>query len=660
MNRLVRGYKTICQVGLVPVLQVGLYRLGLLSGHYRRVTKPGCAPIKSDEARWLINSPSLENSGLSDFYKKNPKLETDCRKKAESILQGTCLIFGDQPAVVLNEKLDVSHHWTDYESKKVPLPVEDIKFIWEPARLGWVFELGRWAAFGKDELLGMRSWGLMGKFIQANPVNCGPNWMNGQEIALRILAMAFFHEVFRADPHLPENWEQILAQSVIDHARRIPPTLVYARSQNNNHLLVEAAGLYTAGVILPAYHESDRWRKIGWQIFHQALQDQIEDDGTYAQYSTNYHRLLLQSALWMKAIATRNNENFPVESHQKLAAATNWLSGLMVSETGRVPNYGHNDGAYIIPLTGKPYDDYRPVVSASQHFFFPASITNPAEDENEMTLWFRWLAAGKMENPQFSPSISPVRSYQKLQKGKLSAILFAPSIQRRPGQADLLSLDIRSKGIPVVLDAGTYRYNAAPPWDNALASTRVHNTISLNENDQMLRMGRFLWLDWPEVKWEGNGSNTGQMAASHNGYRRLGVVHKRTVSMDNEKVCRVVDEVSPEKPTGWHQLLDVYVHWLLPDIDWMMTPTGLMSKKTAWQINFQTIPQDDGDSPQVEYQLIRAGQLIYSSKGGDVPAEDLINLGWYSPTYGMKVPAISYRIILRDRMSIQCQTEFVV
>ena len=76
-------------------------------------------------------------------------------------------------------------------------------------------------------------------------------------------------------------------------------------------------------------------------------------------------------------------------------------------------------------------------------------------------------------------------------------------------------------------DPGTYHYNAALPWENALSGTDVHNTITLNGQDQMTRAGRFLWLDWAQARLAPAES---ALTADHNGYRQFGVFHKRTVT----------------------------------------------------------------------------------------------------------------------------------
>jgi hypothetical protein len=191
-------------------------------------------------------------------------------------------------------------HWTAAERLA---GVEDIKFIWEPARMGWAFVLGRAYLLSEDETYASGFWKHFETFLACNPPNQGANWASAQEVALRILAMTFAGQVFAQSEHSTAERLGGLRAAIAAHARRIPVTLPYARAQNNNHWITEAAGLYTAGVVLSDHPEAGRWKTLGWDEFNYALQHQINDEGEYVQHSTNYHRLMLQAALWVLAVA---------------------------------------------------------------------------------------------------------------------------------------------------------------------------------------------------------------------------------------------------------------------------------------------------------------------------------------------------------------------
>ena len=122
-------------------------------------------------------------------------------------------------------------------------------------------------------------------------------------------------------------------------------------------------------------------------------------------------------------------------------------------------------------------------------------------------------------------------------------------------------------GEPISLDAGTYRYNAESPWDNQLMGTAVHNTITVNSSDQMTRAGRFLWLDWSDGRVIKEGKN--KLLGYHNGYDRLGVMHKRTVEFIEPVHWVIEDELIPRLITDKKQY-EIQLHWLLPDWEWTL------------------------------------------------------------------------------------------
>ena len=129
----------------------------------------------------------------------------------------------------------------------------------------------------------------------------------------------------------------------IEH-QRIPPTLVYARSQRNNHLLVEAAGLLTAGMILPDHPKAEQWRALGWKWFTRGLKDQIDGYGEYSQHSTNYHRLMLQVVLWVNMLIRSNDLSRSDRSNDSASRSIPAAAARMVDDT--TPGL-HNDGRAV-------------------------------------------------------------------------------------------------------------------------------------------------------------------------------------------------------------------------------------------------------------------------------------------------------------------------
>jgi hypothetical protein len=664
-NRLLLAIQSMRELGFEQPFLNALYRLSLKTGYLRWRTPAQENPISKTLAiQPFLTLPS--QAELKAFVGDNA---SQVFSAADELIRGQVQLFGGPPQPLTLEPHGSLLHWTIYENKPSLLGTEDIKFTWEPARFGWAYLLARAYLLSGSENYAQLFWQLAERFLDANPLNRGPNWTSGQEVALRLMAFTFAIQAFSGSPHSTILRQNHLIQAIYDHAARIPPTLIYARSQNNNHLISEAIGLYTAGTVLADLPEAPHWRSLGWRWLNHALQSQIAPDGTYIQHSANYHRLMLQAALWADALRKHNQGIFPPETSHKLASATRWLLALLDPISGQVPNLGHNDGAYILPLAPGRYTDYRPVLQAAACAFLGQPCLPPGPWD-EMSLWFgvesrqllpnsSQLSANSdqpsADNDQLLPNNDPKSSNQNPQSTIRNSCswgyLRAAHFTNRPGHADQLHVDLWWQGYDIALDAGTYQYNASPPWENSLAGSAVHNTILVDDQDQMQRAGRFLWLHWAQARQLDADPRNHTLVAEHTGYKRLGVLHRRSLVQIDPLHWKIVDDLLPDHPK--QRPHHFTLHWLLPD--WPFTlddstihlqaPCGTITLAISW--SGENLP-----AKMESVQLIRAGKLV----SGALNYSTI--LGWYSPTYAMKVPALSFRVNLEGTAPLRLQSDW--
>jgi len=614
--------------------QYGLYRLLLKSGAYRLLT-PGRSRSAyfddsslSPEIGYTQTVPLPDRQALSDVLAQHTnELVAD----ADEVVAGRFRPYGGASAPLALCPPPPLRHWSSLPSSQVG--EQDIKDVWEPARLGWVFLLGRAYHLNQDEKYSRAFWEHLEEFLNANPPNLGVNWASAQEVGIRILAMAYAHSTFAASTHSSAARQQALLRAIAEHARRIPPTLIYARAQNNNHLLTEAAGLYTAGSLL-AIPAAKTWRRLGKRWLKWAFQRQIDAQGEYSQHSMNYHRLMLHVALWVDWLAHNQKDELSQATQNKLAAATRWLLAQLDPVSGQAPNLGHNDGANILPLAQAHFRDYRPVAQAASRAFLQQDALPPGLWD-ELSLW---LGQGSVSStrPNFVQPASP--GIYRLVGESNWATLRAAHYNDRPAHADQLHVELWRQGQNIATDAGTFRYNAAPPWENALAQTMVHNTLLINRQDQMQRAGKFLWLDWAQAQI--GQSETDAITATHDGYRRLGVIHRRTLAHTGWDEWQIDDEIVPLQPNLPEYSLAV--HWLLPDWNWTLEAGVLTLQGPHWPLQVRvwlvSSSAHGEQPPAAKMQLIRAGQAVYGNP------QTAPVLGWVSPTYGLLQPALSLRV----------------
>ncbi len=671
-RRLSVAIKALRELGFGSLGLYALYRIGLVTGHYHR--KLSSALIQLDRLNTtsaLKSYPCL--ASLPDQGELNRQLGDQAKviyAQADEIASGKVRLFGNQVVPLVLTPPQPLAPWTEYEAGDNLPGGKDIKFIWEAGRFGWAYKLAMAYHLSGDQRYAEIFWQYSEQFLAANPPYLGPHWASAQEAALRLVALAFCLQVFAGSPHSTPRRIELLARTITIHAARIPPTMVYARSQNNNHLISEAVGLYTASAVLRDHPLSASWHTLGWKWLIYGLRTQITPDGCYMQHSTNYHRLMLQAALWAFAVHDQvsTDEPFPEEVSTHLATATVWLGKLIDPQTGCVPNLGHNDGSYILPLTTCQFQDYRPVIHAAARIFLHQSL-EPEGPWDDMGTWL----FSQVKPPQARGNLDSWRGFSAGKNGEPPHVLQSPNgkswayfrstqFHSRPAHADLLHLDLWWRGLNICQDAGTYLYNASPPWDNALTSAIVHDSLLVNDQEYMLRAGRFLYLDWAEshvIETLADGENRLlSITARHNGFRKMGINYTRQVTACADGSWKVLDRLEGQSGS----IHTASLHWLLPDWEYELSDPASVVDSAAIAIRFHS-PHGwiglktelyQGKSGRLaepaDFMLVRAGRLLHGF-GIVSPI-----MGWVSPTYGEKKPALAWIIKTSQALPIQIKS----
>lgn len=633
-QKLSQAVESAATLGMPAIWHYAQYQMYIKSGAAQRLKPTQWAPNVIDACldsfRPLFIQPSREE--LASLLSPNQDI---LLKEADELCAGQFHPFGGPAQALRLTPPKPLLPWTRYDSQ---LNGEDIKFWWEPARMGWVFVLGRAYTLTGNENYAATCLRYLLTFIDDNPPYTGPNWASAQEAALRIPAVLFALQIFRSSQFLTKDIQRQLVQSILVHAERIPPTLNYARAQRNNHLLSEALGLVLTATSFPTHPKSGKWLAAGELIFSSALLDQIDPEtGEYIQHSVNYHRLMLHLALlWSRSLTIRGKP-VPQDCSQRLTLAAFWLKDWTDPVSGQAANLGHNDGSNLLRLDTEPIDSYRPIFQLATCGFSAGDlITQGPWDEPLL-----WLGLAK---PPGQPDQQSYTHSSRLDSHRAWASIRAVKFTSRPAHADQTHLDLWLDGLNLAGDAGTYLYNGDPPWDNGLASALVHNTITVEDRDPMLKAGRFRWLRWSSAVVQPPAAPSGWLQVSHQAAYG-GWKHIRDVCWTAPDRLVIIDHVTLRDPKPQR----VTLHWLLVDEPWEWQEPTLILRTQKGKVNLTFSARVDEQDTKITCQIIRAGE---TQIGGD-KAE---LFGWRSPTYGVRVPALSVRISSCATRAITLQT----
>lgn len=407
-------------------------------------------------------------------------------------------------------KYDIRQHWTKIES--MSKEAGDIKFAWEKSRFSWLLTVCRYDYhFDEDHSEFVINQIL--DWIEKNPLNCGPNYKCSQETSLRLNNWIFALHFYKHSEALTENnWNKIIT-SIYWQIHHVYQNINYSRiAVRNNHAITETLTLYLMGLMFPEMSGAIKWKRNGKRWFEQEIDYQIEDDGTYIQDSMNYHRVVIQLLTYGIAIADAHDEKFSDMVYEKAYKSLNFLYQCQETTNGWLPNYGSNDGALFFPLSTADYRDYRPQLDALHGLLTGMSLYDDfledAHWEGHTVPSFR-KAYPKIEKQYGFLRFEKSGFYLLREPDTLSFIRCG--LFKKNGSTDQLHLDVWYKDKNLLMDGGSYLYNTKAELVKYFSGTESHNTIMLDDKDQMLKGPRFMWFYPPKVK----GVSTDETADSY-------------------------------------------------------------------------------------------------------------------------------------------------
>ena len=376
---------------------------------------------------------------------------------------------------------DSTRHWSQISHDSNI----DIKFIWEPSRFSFVYTFVRAYAATQDEKYAEAFWQSILDWTEHNPPNTGPNWMDGQEIAIRLMAWTFGYNAFIDSPSsTPERKEQFTLY-VAAQAERICKNIDYAISTRSNHTISEALGLWLVGLLFPELKHSEKYLSLGKQLLEQEAATQIFPDGSYSMYSLNYHRFILHIYLYAIRLAEINGSPFSTQLINSVTKSIEYLSHLIDPQTGQMPVYGSNDGALVLPLNNCDFSDYRPLLQLGWYITKKEFLFEPGPWDEDIF----WLCgetsiatiAGNAKKKTNRSALSVLRGDSFPDGGVYSlyntnsrAFIRCTDFRARPSHADQLHVDLWIHGQNIACDAGTYLYSGEGIWRNgALRDARA-------------------------------------------------------------------------------------------------------------------------------------------------------------------------------------------
>ena len=488
MRIFLMAFHLLQNMGLRYVLFRAGYELKRRSG-LLKLAFPSQVPQKSwaTLSAWKQLPTVFLFESREQLQAKNPTKTEPAESLKNEIAEykkGNILFFNSQYYAVSDwftnsktgHRYDPKQHWTEINDFS---PVAgDIKYVWEKSRFSFLYPLIRFDLQANEDMA-ETVFQEIDSWIAANHIHCGPNWRCSQEIALRVLNWTYALHYYKNSPSLSEVRFERIMHLIYWQTRYVAQNIDFSLiAVRNNHAITETLTLYVVGLFYPFFPESATWKKEGKRLFEQEIAYQIYEDGTFLQFSMNYHRVVVQLLTWGIELAQLNNEQFSDVVYDRAHQSLAFLRACQDPKMGWLPNYGNNDGAIFFKLDDSQYRDYRPQLLALEQALERAKKPFVAPLSNAKGV--AWKQGG----------------YYALRDDNSLTFLRCGAYKDRPFQADNLHLDLWANNENVMRDAGSYQYNTDERWIRYFAGTASHNTVMLGDFDQMQKGPQFLWYHW--------------------------------------------------------------------------------------------------------------------------------------------------------------------
>jgi hypothetical protein len=401
-------------------------------------------------------------------------------------------------------------------------------------------------AYARAALAHLDSW------LTHCPFGTGMNWRSPLELAIRAINWSWLLALIEPAGVVHGEARRRVLNALDLHVQDVAGN--YSRgSSANNHRIGEAAGVFVATSCCPSLTASARHRRESFEILCTEILAQNHADGGNREQAFAYHLFVLQFLLIAAHVAKATRQRLPDSFLDRLSAMVNFAE--VLTAAGPAPLYGDDDEGYVLDLGGRHLKG-RELVAIGD-----ALLDRVPREHCEPLTWMFGTQPTRSHTSGHGEALAchafPDTGLYLLQWGRRGGtdaasltfdcgeLGFGPLAAH--GHADALAFTLRALGEDIFVDAGTFDYFRYPAWREYFRSTRAHNTVVVDDLDQSVMLGSFMWGQRASarcIEWSA-GSGRARVSGEHDGYMRLSdqVMHRRTVEMDASEWTFVITDV---------------------------------------------------------------------------------------------------------------------
>lgn len=367
----------------------------------------------------------------------------------------------------------------------------DVKFPWELSRCYFFVAWGQNFRITHNTEYYERFRKTLISWIKENPFLVGVNWQCTMEVAIRASNWIAACELFREKINGDAEFEKEIAESLQQHALYID---WFTENLKNNHDISNYAGLLFLSLSLGQHPRSGYWKKKALAGLEETMQNQVFDDGVSYEYSTSYHRLVLEFFALSAIVCKDNGITLSIYYHRKLFRMFEFVAAY-INAAGLEPQVNDNDSGRFIVFSDTKEGDHSYLLSLGEHIFNYSFISQCKSRKSDIRFW---LPAVKREKIQHIGTRNTAESiafehsgFYFLKNGFCNLMVNCNDIHSDSmllhKHYDPGSYTLSYKDRMIIIDPGTYTYTRSLKKRNYFRYIGSHNTVFFSD----LQMDKF-------------------------------------------------------------------------------------------------------------------------------------------------------------------------
>lgn len=355
----------------------------------------------------------------------------------------------------------------------------DIKLPWELSRCHHLLWLGEAFLFTGEEKYAQEVVNEINDWIDENKLMYTVNWTCAMDVAIRAINWMYALHFIEHSCAFDDSFADKVYKSLYQHMFFIDNNLEKNIPYSNNHYVSDIVGLLFLGAFFSTNHKGRQFLKYAKREYIKEVLVEVLPSGINYEKSVSYHRLMTELLVYSRNMLVRIGENLPINVEERLTKMLDYVGQYSVNKLS--PLVGDNDNGRLLPFMPRGFKDHSYLIN---------------NESIEWRVMNNGITPLKVSHQYFGNMAFTDANVAILKDGEQCVFVGCCSRWKHDKvkksysgthlHNDLLSFVYFDNGREIIVDPGTYCYTSNLKLRNDFRSTKKHNTIIVDEEEQNL------------------------------------------------------------------------------------------------------------------------------------------------------------------------------